>query len=93
MNDDNLIEALRAEVAELTARADAAEREVDEKSDLGHAAADAWREKYDEARAALDRVRALHPEQGYSHVEQTVCGRCDEPYPCDTIRAIDGSAS
>jgi len=76
------------------ARADAAERTVDGlRSELAIqdvTLAVVIAEK-DEARAALDRVRALHVKREYGHAEQTVCDRCDEPYPCATVRALDGS--
>lgn len=47
----------------------------------------------DEARAALDRVRALHSPMGCG--DGQVCGTCPDyqGYPCQTIRAIDGSGT
>ena len=41
---------------------------------------------------ALDAIRALHPERRYGNTEQTVCDRCDEPWPCATMRALDVTA-
>jgi hypothetical protein len=41
------------------------------------------------AQAALDRVRALHPQEGdYCAVCTTDFGRLSAPWPCPTIRAI-----
>ena len=57
-----------------------------------------------EAEKAIERVRALHSpngSKGYSHLKSETglwCAACDEssmgeygmPYPCPTIRALDG---
>jgi hypothetical protein len=62
---------------------------------------DGWRDLFHqakranrEARAALDRVRALHlrPTVG-GEVVGDFCDECDGDWPCATIRAIDGGAS
>ncbi|MFC8832327.1 hypothetical protein ACFT8V_03895 [Streptomyces griseoincarnatus] len=43
------------------------------------------------AEAALDRVRALHPQEGdYCAICTTDYGRLSAPWPCPTIRALDG---
>ena len=43
--------------------------------------------KYVESQlAAIQRVRELH----FNNEEWTACDVCDKPYPCDTIKALDG---
>jgi hypothetical protein len=43
------------------------------------------------AEAALDRVRAVHPQEGdYCAVCTEDFGRLSAPWPCPTIRALDG---
>ncbi len=43
------------------------------------------------AEAALDRVRALHPQEGdYCAICTTDYGRLSALWPCPTIRALDG---
>ena len=53
---------------------------------------------YDDARAAIDRVRALHVDEWVviDYVGGYVCRECREPVesePCATIRALDGGAT
>ena len=53
---------------------------------------------YDDARAAIDRVRALHVAEWVviDYVGGYVCRECREPVesePCATIRALDGGAT
>ena len=38
----------------------------------------------------LDAVRALHPRTEVS--DGAVCGFCGQPYPCATVRAIEGTS-
>lgn len=73
---------LRADLAKLTAERDQAREERDE----------ALKERREET-AALDRVRALHSPMG--HGDGQVCGTCPDyqGYPCQTIRALDGSGT
>ena len=43
------------------------------------------------AEATIERVRELHWPNSYSFVDRGYsCGHCGHPYPCDTIRALDG---
>lgn len=42
-----------------------------------------------EAQAAIERVRALHTR--VLRMEALVCARCGHDWPCDTIRALDGT--
>lgn len=45
----------------------------------------------EEAQATIERVRELHWPNSYSFVDRGYsCGHCGHPYPCDTIRALDG---
>ena len=49
----------------------------------------------DEARAAIDRVRALHADSVRWTGEPRYCAACSQVYPCATIRALatpDGPA-
>lgn len=58
-------------------------------------------ERANEAEATLERVRALHPAREVPAIHPldsptgrsayTECGTCSTPWPCSTIRAIDGS--
>lgn len=44
-----------------------------------------------DAEATIERVRELHWPNSYSFVDRGYsCGHCGHPYPCDTIRALDG---
>ena len=49
-------------------------------------------ELFDRRRAAerLDAVRALHPRTELP--DGAVCGFCGQPYPCATVRAIEGAS-
>lgn len=59
------------------------------------------RRERDEAHAALARVREIHAarevapiypiESRLGRPGYTECGTCHQPYPCPTIRTIDGS--
>lgn len=47
----------------------------------------------EEAQATIERVRELHWPNSYSFVDRGYsCGHCGHPYPCDTIRALDGDS-
>ena len=45
---------------------------------------------YDDARAAIDRVRALHVRMFDT---DRLCSECSDVYPCATIRALGGGAT
>jgi len=55
----------------------------------------AYRRGREDANATLARIRDLHAEvvretdtvEGYL---TKICGYCDDSYPCDTIRALNG---
>lgn len=47
----------------------------------------------EDAEATIERVRELHWPNSYSFVDRGYsCGHCGHPYPCDTIRALDGDS-
>ena len=76
------VPALLAEVERLTALVHAKGSWIDgAKVDL---------DGYDDARAAIDRVRALHV---YDITEVDVPCSCGVLYPCPTRRALDGGAT
>ncbi len=71
---------------------------------------DRWKERWqatvadaDAARAALERVRALHVSRPYDYAHDFVtfgqtefpdkCTGCREDYPCETARALEGEPS
>jgi hypothetical protein len=41
-------------------------------------------------RAAVERVRALHAGRVVSSGLRRVCWECEAPFPCPTLRALDG---
>ena len=90
--DGAFIAAARTAVPALLDMLDQAEAERDKYIHLIGVLAEqvAAREaNQEQVRAALDRVRELHePQPGRG---PTYCV-CDEPWPCDTIRALDGDA-
>ena len=50
-----------------------------------------FRLRAERAEATIERVRELHWPNSYSFVDRGYsCGHCGHPYPCDTIRALDG---
>ncbi|KUJ65415.1 hypothetical protein [Streptosporangium amethystogenes] len=60
--------------------------------------ADQWleqRQRAEQAEAAIARVRALHSRWEYDQNDCSVCVDCygaPVPYPCPTLRALDGTA-
>ena len=45
----------------------------------------------EEVQATIERVRELHwPNSDSFDDRDYSCGHCGHPYPCDTIRALDG---
>ena len=50
-------------------------------------------EELEALRAQVQRVRESHWPNSYSFVDRGYsCGHCGHPYPCDTIRALDGDS-
>ena len=47
----------------------------------------------DEAEERIEAVQALHTGTRWPGVtDKPICDACDRPWPCDTIRALDGDA-
>src|SRR5699024_2214651 len=47
----------------------------------------------DEAEARIEAVQALHTGTRWPGVtDKPICDACDQPWPCPTIRALDGDA-
>ncbi|MFE3169309.1 hypothetical protein [Streptomyces sp. NPDC059224] len=49
----------------------------------------AWQERGDRAEDAIERVRDLHAS--VLRMEALVCAHCGHAWPCDTVRALDGT--
>ena len=39
---------------------------------------------------AIQRVRELHKQSYWYSEDRGMCNHCTYPYPCDTIKALDG---
>ena len=114
-----MLHEARQHAEEKEARADAAEKELQETradrdrllggiaehtrthradaAESAHAESERQRDRADAAEAAIARVRELHAPKTW--LDQKVCPHCSEscdppcPWPCPTIRALDGEVS
>lgn len=89
-----LIDDALAEVEKLTAERDELRAEVADLLKVDHQCAavdEAWaadRAERDELRATIERVRMLHSKRPVA----PGCTTDSEPWPCSTIRALDGES-
>lgn len=89
------IETLTSEVERLRGALDAADRQIEARTGttagerLFRARAEEVEAERDDARAALDRVRAEHVATPWSD-GSLVCSGCGRLWPCPTLRALDG---
>ncbi|MFK3734044.1 hypothetical protein ACI2LJ_27685 [Streptomyces sp. NPDC088090] len=74
-------------------------RKHNTRAELAEADRDGWRERAQGYQAAIARVRALHEQYRFGGDETTdYCAHCNQisggwvPYPCPTLRALDGTA-
>lgn len=78
-----------AERARAVQRAEQADAVTTETKRLLERRTTTLRERAERAEAAIERVRALHTR--VLRMEALVCARCGHDWPCDTIRALDGT--
>lgn len=82
----------RAEQAEDRLRAAAsAYSRLDSYANAAEAARDRWRNRAEQAEAAVQRVRRLHARDD-SSPHGPWCGTCLAPWPCRTLAALDPPA-